>query len=333
MKFRPSQFLTIILVILFSCNTANERRKADIGDISIERIKISRYEKALFNIGKSNLKTGLKNLQPQFPMFLDGDLEDSLNFLKIRNYLEDTLIVSVYNDCQLLYPDLSALEEELTSAFRYCKYYYPNTKTPDVYTYVSGFDYEYPVQFFDHHLLIAIDMYLGADYHRYRNLGLANYVLRRFSKEYIVRDCFFAIAHSQIDQRKTGTALLDLMLSEGKKIWLAGIMQPELPGNILFDYSKNQWQWAKQGEATVWAFLIENEMLYSGEMQAVQKFISDGPFTSYFGAESPPRLGTYIGWKIISSYMDRHPEITAEQLIKNYNAQEILNQSGYKPSL
>jgi hypothetical protein len=108
-------------------------------------------------------------------------------------------------------------------------------------------------------------------------------------------------------------------------------MMPRLPETILLDYPEMQWQWAKNSEATVWAFLIENEMLYSSEMQPIQKFISDGPFTSYFGAESPPRLGAFVGWKIISSYMNHHPDISPEQLMKNYNAQEILNNSGYKP--
>ena len=266
-------------------------------------------------------------------MFLDGDLNDTLNLIRIGDYLNDTLLIAVFSDSQQRWPDLSTLESELTEAFRHYKYFYPDKRLPDVYTYISGFDYEYPVQYFDNHLLIAIDMYLGADYPRYKKLGLANYILRRFSKEYLVRDCMIAMARSETDFRKAGTSLLDKMIVEGKLLWFTGIMLPELPEPVLLDYTQAQWEWAKKAESTVWAFLIENELLFSSEMQPVQKFIYDGPFTSYFGAESPPRLGPYIGWQIITSYMNRHPDITPEELMKNNNAQEILNQSGYKPKL
>jgi len=333
MKFRMIRFFPIIFLVVFSCSSGNDRRKPDISDIEIGKIKVSRYEQALFAVDKSNLKFELQKLQPQFPMFLHGDLNDTLNLKRIRDYLNDTLLMAVFKDSQKLWPDLSNLESELTEAFRHYKNYYPRKKLPDVYTYISGFDYEYPVQYFDNHLLIALDMYLGANYPRYKKLGVANYMLRRFSKEYLVRDCMFTIARSETDVLKSGPSLLDKMILEGKLLWFTGIMLPDLPASVLFDYTQAQWEWATKAESTVWAFLIENELLYSGEMQPIQKFIYDGPYTSYFGVESPPRLGSYIGWQIITSFMNRHTEITPEELMKNNNPQEILNQSGYKPKL
>ena len=119
-----------------------------------------------------------------------------------------------------------------------------------------------------------------------------------------------------------------MMIAEGKKLWFAQAMIPDLPEAILSDYNAAQVEWVKRGEGTIWAFLIENEMLYTAEMQPIQKFISDGPFTSDLGAESPPRLGAFIGFKIVSSYMDRHRNITAREFMGNYHAQDILNLSG-----
>jgi hypothetical protein len=333
MKIRFKQLFLISVIGLISCNGASDSRNPDISDVKIENIKLHRYEQALFNIDKSKLKQELERLQPDFPMFLDGDLSDSANLKRIYDYLSDTMLVSVYKDCQVKYPNLTALESELTQAFRHLKYFYSERNLPDVYTYVSGFDYEYPVQYYDGHLLVALDMYLGVDYPRYRKLGLANYILRRFTSEYLARDCMMAIAQSQTDNRKVGSALLDKMIDEGKKLWFVSAMMPDLSYSVLFDYTPEQLDWATNGESIVWAFLIENEMLYSTEMQHSQKLISDGPFTSYFGAESPPRLGMFIGYKIVSSYMERNKEIYISQLMSNYSAQEILNRSGYKPKV
>lgn len=333
MKFRFNQLIPVIIIGLLSCQGGSGSRKADVSDVKIENIKISRYEQALFGIDKTNLKQELEKLQPSFPVFLDGDLSDSVNLKRIYDYLSDTMLVSVYRDCQAKYPGLTAFESEFTEALRHLKYYYPKETLPDVYTYVSGFDFEYPVQYFDGHLLVALDMYLGADYPRYRKLGLANYILRRFSSDYLIRDCMMAIAQSQTDNRKVGSALIDKMIVEGKKLWFVSAMMPDLPETILLDYTPAQLEWATRGESVVWAFLIENEMLYSTEMQHAQKLISDGPFTSYFGAESPSRLGVFIGYKIVSSFMNKKPDISLNQLMHNYNAQELLNSSGYKPKI
>ncbi len=331
MKLSAWYFFLFCITLFFSCSSSTDKRKIDVSKVEINNITIGRYDQALFKIDKSKLKLELQRIQPQFPMFLDGDLNDTLNLKRMADYLNDTLLISVYNDCQVRLPDLAATEEQLTRAFRHFKYYFPRMTVPDVYCYISGFDYEYPVQYFEDHLLIAIDLYMGADYYRYRKLGLANYIIRRFSKEYIVRDCLFAMAQAQIDRNHAGSALLDQMISQGKLLWFADAMLPDLPETILLDYTPTQWEWAVKGEAIVWAFLIENEMLYSTEMQPIQKFIADGPFTSYFGADSPPRLGAFIGWRIVTSYMNRHTDITPDKLMKNYNSQEILNQSGYKP--
>ena len=68
MKFRFIKFAPFIVLVLFSCHTKTLiRHKADISDIKIDKIKIGRYEQALFSIDKSNLKTELEKLQPHLP--------------------------------------------------------------------------------------------------------------------------------------------------------------------------------------------------------------------------------------------------------------------------
>jgi len=38
-----------------------------------------------------------------------------------------------------------------------------------------------------------------------------------------------------------------------------------------------------------------------------------------------------MGWQIVKVYMKKHPEMTLKQLLALDNAQEVLEQSGYKP--
>jgi hypothetical protein len=262
----------------------------------------------LFSLDKSNLKEELLRIQPDFRIFLDGDLDDTLNLKQLANYINDTLLQDVNNNCQAIYPNADDLEAEFTHAFKYRKYHYPSLQVPSLFTYVSGFDYEYPIQYFDNSLLIALDMYLGKDYYRYKNLGLPAYLLQKFDKQYIVRDCMRELAKQKIDYKKIGTGLLDMIINEGKIIWYSA-------------------------EGMVWAFLLENEMLYAKDNQLIQKFIYPSPFTSYFGVESPPRLGWFIGWKIVSSFMENNRDVELSELMNEYDAQKILQQSGYKPGI
>ena len=141
------------------------------------------------------------------------------------------------------------------------------------------------------------------------------------------------LAKQKIDYKKIGTGLLDMIINEGKIIWYTQAMVPAIADTILLDYSGWQMEWAQSAEGMVWAFLLENEMLYAKDNQLIQKFIYPSPFTSYFGVESPPRLGWFIGWKIVNSYMHNNSYVELKELMVEYDSQEILNRSGYKPKI
>ena len=321
------------IFILFSCQSGSDRLNVDLSRVGLEPIKIKRYEQQLFAIDPDNIVRELKKIQPEYGIFLNGDLDDTLSLTPLINYIDDTVLRNVNTDCQSVYPDLSDLENDISQSLRYYKYYYPGVELPQVYTYISGFDYDHPVQLMEDNMLIAIDMYLGRDYYRYKQLGLPAYMLDRFDRHYIARDCTKELAKKEIDYRQIGSALLDLMINEGKIIYFTKAMKPSINDSILMNYSGSQMEWAVSAEGMVWAFLLENEMLYARDNQVMQKFILESPFTSFFGADSPPRLGWFIGWKIVSSYMDKNRDVELPELMQNYDAQKILQESGYKPGV
>jgi hypothetical protein len=59
--------------------------------------------------------------------------------------------------------------------------------------------------------------------------------------------------------------------------------------------------------------------------------MNDAPFTATISQESPGRLGTWVGWQIIKSYMDENTDVSLQQLMKTTDYQLILNKSGYQP--
>jgi len=81
----------------------------------------------------------------------------------------------------------------------------------------------------------------------------------------------------------------------------------------------------------MWAFFIDNKLLYSKDDLSYKKFFNEAPFTTSFSKNSPPRTGSWIGWRIVSAYMKKTKATNLNELIRNNNSQEILTQSGYKP--
>ena len=90
--------------------------------------------------------------------------------------------------------------------------------------------------------------------------------------------------------------------------------------------------WAKQQEEAVWKFFIENELLYSTDTKLNKRFIEDAPFSKFYTAQdnqSPGKIGSYIGWQIVRSFMKQN-DVSLQKLIA-IDAQSLLDQSKYKP--
>ena len=126
-------------------------------------------------------------------------------------------------------------------------------------------------------------------------------------------------------------ALIDNMLHRGKVIYLLSVFMPDKKMNDIIGYTTKQWKWAEQYEEEIWKTIVGKKHLFSTDMQLISKYMNDAPFTSLVSQDSPGRLGTWIGWRIIKSYMERNENVTLEQLMKENNYRKILEQSHYRP--
>ncbi len=322
--------LFIFLLFLISCNTNNGRKlNVDVSDIQIPKVEIHRYEKALFNISPDSLHSGLKRIQPEFRLFLNADLDDTLNIIQLRQFVSDPLNKKLLDSVLSKYPDLDFLENGLTSGFKHFRYYFPEKPIPDVFTYVSGLLYELPVQFFNGDMIVALDMYLG-ELEEYRRMRFPLYQVKKMNREYMVRDAMNELFYYHF-ALNPGKDFLQMMINKGKHLYFLDAMLPETPDHIKIGYPAEKLLWCSQNEKNIWSFIIENELLYDSDAGITRKFFVDGPFTSEFSSDSPARLGEWIGWQVVRAYMNNNPEIQPGQLFEEQDAQKILSLSGYKP--
>jgi len=330
--FKSCHFLQriifLFLLCLFSCVGTPD--KADLSGIDPGEIKIHRYGRDLFAIPLKNIGAGLDSLSGEYSFFLGDDYRDTLNIIRIREYITDPFLKKLHESTMNAYPDLSFLEKDLTMAYRHILYYFPATRVPEFYTYISGIDVMQPVMYLDSLVVIGLDCYLGKDFEEYKRAGIPLYRSERMTSSYIVPDVVNQWAYKTFLDDHPGNRLIDQIIAEGKALYLLDIILPEAPDRIKIGYTPDQLEWCEDNEANLWAFLLENDLLFSGDLQKTSKLIQDGPFTSYFDRESPARTGIWIGWQIVRSYMKKN-RVSPAELMQNRDAGEILSKSGYKP--
>ncbi len=87
--------------------------------------------------------------------------------------------------------------------------------------------------------------------------------------------------------------------------------------------------WMRENEGRIWAYFIQNELLYEKDYNRYHNFVDEAPKTNAF-KDSSPRTTQYIGWQIVRKYME-NSKSTLKDLFANTNSQEILTVSKYKP--
>ena len=319
------------MLLPLSCGSPKTRwQNTDIGHTPYPALEIHRYEKALFSVDSNRMASEITKMTDMYAVFLGNVPPDSAGILQLIRYMNDPFIQQLYRETMMVFPNVSAQERELNESFRYYSFYFHDQVIPEVFTYISGLDYQNPVIFQPSSLLIALDMYLGTDYEPYKQLGLPSYMVKRFSKEFLVRDCMREMAIYHMNDQYPGDNVLDKMIFEGKKLYFLDAVLPFQPDSIKIGYTGEQLEWCMENEANLWKFFIENEILYSTDIQIISKFFTDGPFTRGF-PDSPARLGSWLGWQIVRKYMNAHPKLELQDLLVEKDARKILQDSGYKP--
>jgi gliding motility-associated lipoprotein GldB len=324
--------ILIFLLLFASCNRQKEKRlHIDVSKIVLPAIKIHRYDVDLFKVSPDDLRKGLESIKAEYNLFLGTDLSDPKKLEEMRSYLSNERTLDFQRACEKKFKDLGTLEQDMTTAFKHIKYYYPEVKIPGVYSYISGGDYENPVQVTDSAMIIALDTYLGQDFKPYLADGVPLYKTLRMTPDHILPDCVKAMVDKVYQGNSQNGNFLGQMIEAGKKQYFVDAMLPDYPANLKIGYTPAQFDWITRNESHVWAAIIENRMLYSTDNHFIRAFMLDGPFTPEFSNESPPYLGEWIGWQIVKAYMNEQPDVSLNQLMQENDPQKILTLSSYKP--
>ena len=336
-KINFGLLLFSILLLITSC-VHESKTIPDVSKIQISQ-PFLRFDEDLFAKGDTISTDRVKQFKQTYSSFFDlfcsriirihAD-NDSLIAKDLSQFISDNDIKEIHRKTDSLYSNADNIKNELHQAFKFYAYYFPGKPVPSIVTYISAFNYQ--VITADSILGIGLDMYLGENNSDiYSSINIPKYMFRRFSKEYIVNDCIKGWFQSEYDQEAVKSELLSQMIYQGKLLYYTDMLAPNMNDTIKTGYTKEQLEWCEKNESNIWAFFIEQKLLYTTVVQEYVKYINDGPTTNGLPKESPSKIGAWIGWQIVKSYMKNNKDITLAQVLKENDAQKILNDSHYKP--
>lgn len=316
---KPIFIILIILLGFFGCNNS-DAVEGEIAKIPID-LKIARFDQEF----SQATPAGIPQLKNKYPFLFPGQYADSIWVEKLQDSLQIELGVEVGN----AFKDLQKEEGDLKSLFQHIKFYFPKYPLPKIIALLSDVDYNNRIILTDSLLLIGLDNYLGAEHRFY--VGLPKYIAAELDKRYLVGDVASAFAKSVVPY-PTDRDFLSQMIYYGKELYLKEKLVPMIADAQKIKYSQEQMVWAQANEEQIWRHFIENELLYSTDNKLGPRFLDPAPFSKFqleLDNESPGRIGRFIGWQIVKSFMENN-EVSLQQMLK-VPAKELFERSNYKP--
>lgn len=320
-------FLSLVLLTL-GCRDSSDK-VPDVRSIQVD-VAIESLEDSLFACQSAEAVKQFLDRHPFLSQvyFPDVAPQDASLAPVLYEHIRNPALRGFKEELDSLFSDKGReLVKPLEDAFKHIKYYYPQFRVPRVITMVTGFMGN-DLYISDSLIIIGLD-YFGGPKATYRP-QVYDYQLGRYQKEYLVPSILFFMA-DQFNRMAPGDkTLLADMVGYGKSFEFVKHCAPQMPDSLILGFSEKNLTRTYNSQTQIWAFVVENRLLYEKAGLIKQKYVGERPFTPEIGPDVPGGIGRWLGWRIVGRYMAENPEVTLPELMNNPNAQQILQQSGYK---
>jgi gliding motility-associated lipoprotein GldB len=333
----------LFFLICLAALSCNSKKSVDISNIKLN-IPIERFDQELSGLNSDSISEIAAVLRKKYTWFYDDYMEkmvgagptwDTVYYTNLRSILRNKDYLELSATVAQTFPSLEKQQLELNQAFRYIKYYYPKQKFPRLISFISGFAVQTPIG--NDYIGIGLDMFLGKNGDRFYpalRQSIPQYISRRFNPENISPRVIEAFIREEMFlENDADRTLISKMVYNGKILYFMDSVLPAITDILKIGYSTEQLEWCKENEAGIWAYFLENDLLFESDYMKIQRYLSEAPFTPGLGenSSSAPKLGVWTGWQIVRQYMEKNPDISVQQLMLEKDAQKILAGSKYKP--
>ena len=334
-------FFRLLFIVLFalsswSCTCRREPR------IPLERIDVEvsviRFDRDLFTVSFDSLDCKVDWLVDKygefFRLFCEGVIgigtpEESGFNQSLLNFVADPMVRRSYSEVLKTFPSTYDLDAILTDAFKRYHYHFPTKHIPTIYAFISG--YNNSVMLADSLMGVGLERYLGADYENYSLLGIYRYISRNMHPAKIPSDLIHTWGYGEFPFSDSVDNVINNLIYEGMLLYFTKALLPDHHDTLILGFTSDQLRWCRRNETQMWTHLIENKLLFDTDHFTIRKLVNPAPFTQLFTHESPGRAGAWLGYRIVSRFMQRNPDYTLKMLMNETDYQMILSKSRYSP--
>lgn len=347
----PKSFLILLLpaLLMWACTPSAEEVPLDDIDIDFSVHHLEREFLEAAQALKQNPELDSAALYKTYfaddrPFLADwlfyGDMEvasDSLLATIMYEFIADEKTLPLMEDVAAAFPEdgpdpVAPLED----FFKRFSHYFPDKAIPRIVTFADGYPRSIQAgieQMFiaPKHLGIGLHYLLGPNY-TYYPTDMPQYLRRRLQPEFLPVSVAQRYADAMIPEPafETNPALVDHIVHQGiQMVFVDKLLGPSIADSMKLFYTQQQMEWAQAYEQQVYKEIVPD--LYDIDPTLVRRFIDDSPFTSQLNRESAPRMGQFIGWKIVELYLEKNPDTSLAALIEVRDFKSIFKASGYRP--
>jgi hypothetical protein len=335
MRYNPLIYFIYISILLFSCKS--ERFK-DQPTNALPNISFLNMGKDLHRLSSDQYQL-FENREASkygdcYPYFVGfclkiGNPGDSSIASGLKAFYSDKYIVRLENKIAQDFKNTSTIERKISTAFQRLEFFLPKAKLPKKIVFMNTL-FTASVNAMDDDIAIGLERYLGPNTDVIKELPeqqFFQWIKVKMLPEFLERDVMTAWIKTHIVTQK-GTNTIDEIVNWGKILYLADIALNNENKSILMRYSKKEFDWATKSEIPFWKYLQQESLLFTSNERTSQNLLQDAPFTAGLPEKGADRLGQFLGWKIVTAFMNEKDEVSLQQLIDTpYN--EIL--LAYKP--
>lgn len=186
--------------------------------------------------------------------------------------------------------------------------------------------------FSDSVMLVALNHYLGADFDGYSSMPKYRRLLK--NREFLPYDMAEAlVATSYPATLESNSPLINKMIYDGiiaeAKMRLVNHSNPA----SALGYDESEYQWLTDNEAMIWDKMVGTRLIFDTSETTADRLLSPAPASAIISPECPGRVGRFIGYKIVKSYLDNHPGVSLPDLLTNgfYSLNNPLTEAYYRP--
>jgi hypothetical protein len=320
-------FLLLFIFVVLSCG--RDRLKINVPDIE-KSFEVQRLDADLNN-AKTEIELKAvhekygKQHEEFYNFFLGACLRvglygDSLTFEGLQDFLKDDFIQKLQAEIQNEFVDVKTYTEAFHEASAYLKYHLPEAPLPKHIIFYNSL-FANSVVSSENTIGIGLERYLGENSPSIKELPndpYYPYIKRRMDRQFIARDMMMSwIGSNVFDAIDENADIANVMIQWGKQFYLLEACYPNIEMHLILRYFSEEMDWAMNNERHFWDYLVQQNVLFKRDYKMALNIFSDGPFTSGLpiSDKAPPRLGQFLGWRMVKKFMDKNKKISLNELM------------------